>query len=220
MDANLGPTFWIFAREVAQHVKNLTPTTKLAGAITPFESFHGRKPDLRVIRSFGCVCYAHVNSSARNKHAPTSERGIFVGYDVRRRSYRVLLDGHKKLVVCRSVTFNEGDHVTAAMGGINVQQEVKTVPPAKVDDDSSDEEVIHWGSVQQPATPNVIPMTPPTAQQIQPPPLEKKKSFKALQNEMIQGGLQQLGQSQNCRDCRSSYILTWLFWAFQSMHIL
>jgi hypothetical protein len=63
MDAKLGPSFWLFAREVAQILKNLTPTQRLEGAITPFESFHGRKPDMRMIRAFGSTCYAHVNAA-------------------------------------------------------------------------------------------------------------------------------------------------------------
>jgi hypothetical protein len=77
LDAKLGPSFWIFAREVAQHVKNLTPTQKLKFANTPFESYHGRKPDLRMIRSFGCVCYAHINQAFRLKHSTNFGAGNF-----------------------------------------------------------------------------------------------------------------------------------------------
>jgi hypothetical protein len=77
---------------------------------------------MRVIRSFGCICYAHVNTNARNKHSPTAVRGIFVGYDLKRRGYKILIENNTKLITCRSVTFNEGDHVRAAMGG--------TQPPA------------------------------------------------------------------------------------------
>jgi hypothetical protein len=110
LDANLGPKYWIFARECAQHLKNVTPIKRSSGAITPFEMLHGRKPDLRVIRAFGCVCYAHINSNMRDKYADTSVRGIFVGYSVEKRGYRVLLPGDK-LIISRSVTFHEGGHV-------------------------------------------------------------------------------------------------------------
>jgi hypothetical protein len=85
LDANLGPKYWIFSREVAQHLKDITPTKRLKNAITPFEAFHGRKPDLRMIRTFGCMCYAHMTPNIKNKHADTAIKGQFVGYSVERR---------------------------------------------------------------------------------------------------------------------------------------
>jgi hypothetical protein len=124
LDANLGPKYWIFARDVAQHLKNLTPTQRLQNAITPFEAFHGRQPDLRTIRTFGCDCYAHINPKARSKHDNTAVRGKFIGYSMERRAYRVLLPGDK-IVVSRNVTFNEKVHVEGVISGNRlISQEV------------------------------------------------------------------------------------------------
>jgi hypothetical protein len=130
MDAKLGPSFWIFARDVAQQLKNLTPTQKLKHAITPFEAFYNRQPDLRMVRSFGCICYAHISKHQRTKHEPTSVRGIFVGYDVARRGYKILINNNSKLIISRSVTFNEELHVQQAMG-TQIPQEVKLIDGEK-----------------------------------------------------------------------------------------
>ena len=87
-------------------MKNLTPTNVLQNAITPFEAFHGRKPDMRTIRAFGSPCYAHIHRDDRGRHDDTAQRGIFLGYNVERRAYNVLV-GAQKIVVSRSVVFNE-----------------------------------------------------------------------------------------------------------------
>jgi hypothetical protein len=186
LDAKLGPSYWVFAREVAQHLKNLTPTQRLKHANTPFEAFHGRQPDLRMIRSFGCICYAHVNKPNHPKHSPTSVRGIFVGYDVARRGYKVLIDNNRKLIVSRNVTFNEGEHVHSAMGGAQAPQLVKQVGMNAASDDDSDDGIIEWRSIQRPQLdamqPYNVPQTPPHNVQQAPPQLEKKQSFKTLQH--------------------------------------
>ena len=35
--------------------------------MTLFEAFHGKKPDVGYLRSFGCVCYAHIAKDERKK---------------------------------------------------------------------------------------------------------------------------------------------------------
>ncbi len=34
---------------------------------TPYESWHGKKPDIRHFKVFGCVAYAHIPDSQRKK---------------------------------------------------------------------------------------------------------------------------------------------------------
>jgi hypothetical protein len=115
-DANLPDIFWTFARETAQQMKNLTPTNALPGAITPFELFYGRKPDLRTIRAFGCPCYVHIHRADRpGRNSDTAHRGIFLGYNQERRSYNVFVHPNK-IVVSRSVVFDEMayiEHITS-----------------------------------------------------------------------------------------------------------
>jgi hypothetical protein len=79
--------------------------------MTPFELFYGRKPNMQTIRAFGCPCYVHVHRADRDgRNSDTAQRGIFLGYNQERRAYNVLIQ-HNKIVVSRSVVFNEGAYI-------------------------------------------------------------------------------------------------------------
>lgn len=47
---------------------------------TPYEVLLGKIPNYRHLRSFGCLCYGHVNSKPWDKFAPRAKPSIFVGY--------------------------------------------------------------------------------------------------------------------------------------------
>ena len=50
------------------------------GSRTPEEAFTKRRPDIGHLRMFGCMTYSHVPSEKRTKLAPTTDKGILVGY--------------------------------------------------------------------------------------------------------------------------------------------
>ena len=106
-------SWWDYAFDWALYLLDRCPRRSNVNCITPFEAFFGVKPDLQDIRIFGCICYALVHPQDHLHLEPRAQRGIFVGVDEERRGYRVVLDGAKKFVVARSVTFYEHSLVDA-----------------------------------------------------------------------------------------------------------
>ena len=215
-DAGLPDVFWTFAREVAQHVKNLTPTFALENAITPFEAFYGRKPDLTTIRAFGCPVYAHLDRTERGRHEDTSVRGIFLGYQVPRRSYYVLTDANK-IEVTRDVTFHEDLYVNDIVQ--RAQQHWKTLQKSinsggeSTSDSESDDEVYYWPPSMQNAT-QPLSATPEPKQPSSPPHLEKKQSAKSVQLEQqkkqdkIQRLMKDLSIDMNYMSAETDFMFT------------
>ncbi|CAL8990558.1 unnamed protein product, partial [Prunus brigantina] len=81
--------FWVEAVNTAVYLQNRSPTSALDN-ITPFKKFSGRKPDVKHLRIFGSLCYIHIPSQKRHKLEETGENGVFVGYGVCEKGYRVL----------------------------------------------------------------------------------------------------------------------------------
>ena len=71
--------FWAEAVATACYVLNrvsIRPFTKL----TPYELFHGRKPNISYFRVFGSKCFILNTGDQLEKFDPKSDEGIFVGY--------------------------------------------------------------------------------------------------------------------------------------------
>ena len=98
--------YWRYAVETAVVVHNRCTIVSEHGK-TMHELFTGRAPDLSFLRVFGCDAYVRV-VDPKSKLAPRSEKGIFVGYDVKREfCYRILVRG--ALHVSRDVRFAEAE---------------------------------------------------------------------------------------------------------------
>lgn len=78
--------FWLEGLMCANHVLNHAPTKTLK-TITPFESWHGRKPSVEYFCVFGCVAYAHVLVEFRHKLDDKAVKCIFVGYSAESKGY-------------------------------------------------------------------------------------------------------------------------------------
>ena len=78
------------------------------GSRTPEEAFTGGvRPDVGHFRMFGCLTFSHVPSEKRTKLEPTTEKGIFVGYNETSKAYLIYIPAQRKLVVRRDVKFEE-----------------------------------------------------------------------------------------------------------------
>lgn len=96
--------FWRAALETAVFVHNRCTIVAPHGK-TMHELFTGRAPDLSHLRVFGCDAFVRV-VDPQAKLAPRSEKGIFIGYDMKREHcYRILVGD--AVVVSRDVTFVE-----------------------------------------------------------------------------------------------------------------
>ncbi|UYV76012.1 hypothetical protein LAZ67_13002147, partial [Cordylochernes scorpioides] len=87
-DSGLPMAFWAEAVATASYVKNCTPHRSIK-LDTPMEKWKGRKPSIRHFRIFGCLAFWPITQQHRSKFIPKIRKGIFVGYSLKRKAYRV-----------------------------------------------------------------------------------------------------------------------------------
>ena len=80
--------FWGEAVSTAVFILNRAPTKSLE-CTTPFEAWHGRKPDVSFLRTFGCV--RHVKKTKPNlaKLEDRCTPMVFLGYERGSKAYRL-----------------------------------------------------------------------------------------------------------------------------------
>ena len=105
--AGLPDSFWELAWGCAVFLRNRSPTVANAHSMTPYECMFGRKPDLGMLRVFGCRAEALVPKAVRSKGEDKSRPGIFVGYDELGKAYKFLPEGSRKWVPVRSLVCEE-----------------------------------------------------------------------------------------------------------------
>ena len=98
--AALSKTYWAEAVSTAFYIKNRSPSQSLAGHITPYEAWYGRKPDLSDLKVFGCIAYAHI---------PDGQRMRFLGYSKGGRGYRLMEEKTGRIKYRRDVLFDESN---------------------------------------------------------------------------------------------------------------
>ena len=103
-DSGLSKTLWAEALATANHVRNRSPVS--GQAKTPWELAFGTKPDVSYFRTFGCRVYAHTPKQLRDKLAPMSEPGHFIGYPSGTKGYKVQLNSGR-IIISRDLTFIE-----------------------------------------------------------------------------------------------------------------
>ncbi len=64
---------------IVTYLKNRSPTNSL-DKITPYEAWHGKKPDLSDLHTFGCIAYHHIEGARRKLH-DKSLKCQFLGYE-------------------------------------------------------------------------------------------------------------------------------------------
>ena len=97
--------FWRYAVETAVFIRNRVTVVQHLNK-TPYELFTGRKPNLSLLRVFGCKATVHSTELHPGKFDARGQIGIFVGYDmVRDLCYRVWVNG--RIIVSRDVRFDE-----------------------------------------------------------------------------------------------------------------
>jgi hypothetical protein len=106
-EARVPKDFWGEALMTANAIRNLSPVKNLDKI--PFELFQKRKPDLSMLRVFGCRAFVLKPKEKRRKLDERSYKGIFVGYAVGTKAWRILVHdgGQLKLHISRDVEFDE-----------------------------------------------------------------------------------------------------------------
>jgi hypothetical protein len=104
--AKLPKYFWAEASKTSVYTLNRC-ITKGNGGKTPYEMWHGTKPNISHMRIFGCEAYAKI-SLPQDALSETSELCLLLGYNENQNTYR-LLSLQKQGVIrdCRTVEFIE-----------------------------------------------------------------------------------------------------------------
>ena len=89
-DAGLPRQYWAEAAVTASLLRNLSPAAGIS--TTPYEAFHGTRPDVSMLRAYGCLAYAHVPAQLRTKLDARATKGVLVGYNFRGRLYRIAIN--------------------------------------------------------------------------------------------------------------------------------
>ena len=105
-DSKLPHRFWAEALSTCVYLRNRSPTKALEG-ITPYEAWSGVKPDVSLLRVFGCSAYAHVPKVERNKLDYKTRKCVLLGYGTSQKGYRLYDVEHMKVVHSRDVIFDE-----------------------------------------------------------------------------------------------------------------
>ena len=107
LHAGLSKAFWAEAVCNAAYVRNRVITT--ATAVTPYERWYGKKPDVSNLRVFGCTAYAHVPDASRQKLDQKAVKMRFVGYSLTQKGYRLYDENRQRIFIRRDITFNKTD---------------------------------------------------------------------------------------------------------------
>jgi hypothetical protein len=87
-EQGLPKAFWAEVAYIAVYLMNRCPT-KVMWDKTPFEAWSRRKPSIKHLKVFGCICYAQILNEKRYKLDETSEKCIFVGYSSMSKGYKL-----------------------------------------------------------------------------------------------------------------------------------
>ncbi|GJS39209.1 retrovirus-related pol polyprotein from transposon TNT 1-94 [Tanacetum coccineum] len=74
---------------------------------TPYELMHYKKPDLSFLHVFGLLCYPTNDSEDLGKLNAKADIGIFVGYALAKKAFRIYNRRTQKIMETIHVTFNE-----------------------------------------------------------------------------------------------------------------
>ena len=106
--AGLPLSFWGEALAAYIHVWNKTPTSAVSGR-TPYETFYGNKPDVSMLRVWGCVAYVHIQKDKREGGSLGShmEKCIFIGYPPDYKGWKFYNPTTKKPIISECAQFDE-----------------------------------------------------------------------------------------------------------------
>ena len=105
-DSGLPKEYWGFAAKVCTLYKNMSPTSKKE--YTPFEHWFGKKPNLKMQRVFGCLCF--YKEPSMPKFEPQTNKGILLGYDDDLTSYCIMNMSTRRIIFTREAKFDENNY--------------------------------------------------------------------------------------------------------------
>ena len=107
--AGLSNAYWAEAVATATYLRNRMVSSALKSGQTPFELWHGKKPNLKHIRVFGCTVYSHIPDGERRKLDEKAQKLRFIGYTETAGNYKVWDEQKQKCYIRHDIIFNESD---------------------------------------------------------------------------------------------------------------
>ena len=104
---------YLWAEAAAFTVYSLNRVLCKASPLTPYETWHHRKPNLTHLRVFGSIAYVHIPKIERKKWDQKSLRCIFVGYSETQKAYRFWEPVSKSIKISINATFDEHHRLAA-----------------------------------------------------------------------------------------------------------
>jgi hypothetical protein len=98
--------FWGEAVTTAVYILNRSYTRSVDNK-TPYEVWHGKKPNLHYLRVFGCVAHVKTARPQLKKLDDRSTPMVFMGYDVGSKAYKLYDPVSQRAHVSRDVVFDE-----------------------------------------------------------------------------------------------------------------
>ena len=87
--ADLSNAYCAEAVATATYLRNWMVSVASKSSQTPYQMWFGEKPDLKHLRVFGCVVYAHVPDGERKKLDQKAVKIWFIGYTETTGNYKV-----------------------------------------------------------------------------------------------------------------------------------
>ena len=107
--AGLSNGYWAEAISTATYLRNRIVTTALRTGLTPYQMWFDRRPDLKHLRTFGCIVYAHIPEGDRKKLDSKAAKFRFIGYTESTENYKVWDEVKQRCYIRHDLVFNEGD---------------------------------------------------------------------------------------------------------------
>ncbi|KAI3659112.1 hypothetical protein MP638_001979 [Amoeboaphelidium occidentale] len=101
--SDLPPTLWAEAILTANYTLNRV-NVKAHETKTPYELFHGQKPNLSILQPFGIRCYVK-DPEYTTKFQVKSVPGYLVGYEIASKAYRIFCLNTRTIIISRNVVF-------------------------------------------------------------------------------------------------------------------
>ena len=105
--ANCPPYLWDEFYLTAAHLHSKTLTRSLSDGKTPWEKYHGRKPDYSYMREIGCRVFVLIQSKHNPKVYERSLECVLIGYDQKAKTYHCYHRESKKVISSYHVRFLE-----------------------------------------------------------------------------------------------------------------
>ncbi|KAI3767848.1 hypothetical protein L2E82_18277 [Cichorium intybus] len=124
--------FWADAIATACYTQNRSNITKRFN-LTPYEIINKRKPNVKFFHVFGSKCFIFKSKEKRVKWDEKADEGIFLGYSLTSKAYRVLNKRSRKIEETYYITFDDrynsrAKHISTKTEDIFPESNTFTIP--------------------------------------------------------------------------------------------